>query len=297
MSSWKIEGKKAIKKTDKSFYNHRGTGVPMNIIHFFDAKDLKLGEAKKISLFFDGYEYNGRIAKESLHLGRTRMFWATKLGEKFNEIYTYSEENKDDSPHAVFEKITDNSYRVYLESTANRAAGKNINLGFGEKFDKDGAISGTTNINKKRSKIISEYRDPDSGVTTDDEKKIDNKLRNNYKIPRTPEEAEMVLKQIKDDIKNMPAKEQERVFVVISRSPAFAKLVKEKYSYKCQICGASGFEKAGGGQYAEAHHTSELSKTKKDNPDEMICVCPTCHRIIHYGTKKELSKRENLKNN
>lgn len=46
-------------------------------------------------------------------------------------------------------------------------------------------------------------------------------------------------------------------------------------------------------RYAEAHHKSELAKTKIDNPNDMICVCPTCHKVIHFGSEEELTRRYN----
>ncbi|MCF0113817.1 MAG: hypothetical protein HUJ56_00580, partial [Erysipelotrichaceae bacterium] len=42
--SWTIvNDKTAIKKSDKSFYEHRGSGVPKDIKWFFDAEDMKHG--------------------------------------------------------------------------------------------------------------------------------------------------------------------------------------------------------------------------------------------------------------
>ncbi len=39
----------------------------------------------------------------------------------------------------------------------------------------------------------------------------------------------------------------------------------------------------------------ELGKTGLDVPGNIICVCPTCHRVIYYGSEKELDERKELK--
>jgi len=125
----------------------------------------------------------------------------------------------------------------------------------------------------------------------EDEEKIIRSLRS-YKRPKTKEELEEVLKKISEDITGKHAEEKRGTYVLISRNPTFARLVKERDGYVCQVCGTPGFEKENGEKYAEAHHIRELSKTRIDNPNEMICVCPMCHRIIHHGTDIELKKRK-----
>jgi hypothetical protein len=47
--------------------------------------------------------------------------------------------------------------------------------------------------------------------------------------------------------------------------------------------------------FAEAHHIFELAVTRIDHPSQMMCVCPTCHRVIHYGNDESLKHRESLK--
>ena len=40
----------------------------------------------------------------------------------------------------------------------------------------------------------------------------------------------------------------------------------------------------------------ELSKSRFDNPKDMICVCPLCHRTIHYGNDESLNQRLRINN-
>ncbi len=75
-----------------------------------------------------------------------------------------------------------------------------------------------------------------------------------------------------------------RLAEFLMRDPGIAKYVKDRAGYACEICGEPGFERSGGGLYAEAHHMDSISLHRKDDVDRMICVCATCHRVIHYGT-------------
>lgn len=90
---------------------------------------------------------------------------------------------------------------------------------------------------------------------------------------------------------------KERIFLskTLERNPHYAKLVKERASYVCEVCGIKGFETRNGGYYAEAHHLDELAKSRIDDPGRMICVCPTCHRVLHHGTDLEIEKRRAMK--
>ena len=47
--------------------------------------------------------------------------------------------------------------------------------------------------------------------------------------------------------------------------------------------GVHSFPKGNGGLYAEVHHVEELGVGGLDAPSNMLCVCLTCHRRIHYG--------------
>lgn len=111
---------------------------------------------------------------------------------------------------------------------------------------------------------------------------------------RSPEEARERLDQISEEIKKEPKEIRVIKAYRLARNAKLSKLIKEEASYKCQICGAKPFKKSNNQPYAEAHHKEELSSSKIDHPDNMICVCPLCHKIIHYGAQEELEKREKL---
>ncbi len=115
------------------------------------------------------------------------------------------------------------------------------------------------------------------------------------KEPNNVEEATAEIARISQEIKDVPVKEKIKTARMLVRNPKFARLVKEKVKYVCEICGENPFIQKNGLPYAEAHHKSELSKTKIDNPNDMICVCANCHKVIHFGTTEEFQKRMNKK--
>lgn len=56
--------------------------------------------------------------------------------------------------------------------------------------------------------------------------------------------------------------------------------LKSLYEYKCQICG-NNFGKRYNTTIAESHHIESFVKTKNNDFDNILIVCPNHHRIIH----------------
>ncbi len=137
--------------------------------------------------------------------------------------------------------------------------------------------------------------EPDIEPTEKEQSDFDSKILKDAKI-NSPEEAKKLIVQISKELKNKPVEVRTKIAKMLSRNPKLAKLVKESAGYVCQVCKADPFIKKNGGLYAEAHHINELAKTKIDNPESMLCVCPTCHRVMHYGNEDAKKKRESLKN-
>ena len=106
--SWEIvDEKTAIKHCDKSFFDHRGTGVPKAIIWFFGAEEMAPGETKIISIVFDGKSYQGRVANDSTNYRRVRIFWSSELADLFCKY------NVPDAI-ATFRKTEDDTYEVSM---------------------------------------------------------------------------------------------------------------------------------------------------------------------------------------
>ncbi|MDS0260786.1 HNH endonuclease [Haloarcula sp. S1CR25-12] len=61
----------------------------------------------------------------------------------------------------------------------------------------------------------------------------------------------------------------------------------------CQGCGeAAPFEDAQGEPFLEVHHLHRRSDGGPDDPENVIAVCPNCHRRVHYGAAGDAFNRE-----
>lgn len=78
---------------------------------------------------------------------------------------------------------------------------------------------------------------------------------------------------------------KERVVNQIKRPSELREAILIDRGTKCQICGYQGFEKRGGGLYAETHHMIELNEQapKTLQSWNVLVLCPLCHRKIHYA--------------
>lgn len=77
-----------------------------------------------------------------------------------------------------------------------------------------------------------------------------------------------------------------------------AKTVIKNHNYLCEIDGKHiSFINGKGKQYMEAHHLLPMSSQKNflpvniDREENIVCICPNCHRAIHYGSIAEKEKR------
>lgn len=71
----------------------------------------------------------------------------------------------------------------------------------------------------------------------------------------------------------------------LDRGKSITDSLKSILGAKCQVCEMEGFEKCGGGRYIEAHHLNSIAAKTPSAlcTDNIILVCPNCHREIHYG--------------
>ena len=69
----------------------------------------------------------------------------------------------------------------------------------------------------------------------------------------------------------------------IVRSTAVSQEVKDMYDYTCQTC--QRLVVTPGGPYAEAAHIKPLGAPHNgpDVPENVLCLCPTCHVLFDYG--------------
>jgi DNA-directed RNA polymerase subunit RPC12/RpoP len=83
------------------------------------------------------------------------------------------------------------------------------------------------------------------------------------------------------DIRAIEGYEIDRVLTTHARSVALVEACKARDGYKCQAC---GFKLMVHARYIiECHHVNPvaLSGEREVSINELVCLCPTCHRIAH----------------
>lgn len=83
--------------------------------------------------------------------------------------------------------------------------------------------------------------------------------------------------------KTPPVSRRARVAYVLQRTPKVAKTVKDLENYTCQVCGRRLFNSKTMTPYAEIHHLRPLGHNGPDILENVVCVCPLCHRLFHLG--------------
>ncbi|MBA7490733.1 hypothetical protein ES702_01276 [subsurface metagenome] len=164
--------------------------------------------------------------------------------------------------------------------------GKKINLPYKPQilgYKKNHIIQGAHLLDEYKSNIFKEYIEKHEPGATDFE--------------RTTAEIEEEIIKLSRNLEDKPVKGRISSAKVLAGNQKFAHLVKERAKYICEICGQKPFIQKNGNPYAEAHHILELSKSRIESPKYMICLCPTCHRVIHHGNDQSLIERKRLKIN
>ena len=100
-------------------------------------------------------------------------------------------------------------------------------------------------------------------------------------------DALSTLKHLNALYANTPPKERNRLAEkYLDRGSAVTDALKALLGSKCQICGWMGFIKKNGEErFIEAHHLVQVAHKENGSlcTDNIILVCPNCHREIHYG--------------
>lgn len=96
---------------------------------------------------------------------------------------------------------------------------------------------------------------------------------------RSPKRIEKIYEL--DDIEAEEGYKEDKVYLYTSRNRDIVNRRKEIDNYTCQICGFK-FELYGK-KIIECHHLNPLSEgdVRITKLEDLISVCPTCHRIIH----------------
>lgn len=105
-------------------------------------------------------------------------------------------------------------------------------------------------------------------------------------------EVTPAFKELIEKANSEPPKIRIRLKREIVRNKKFAKYVKERANYICEICWRLPFKQKNKEWYAEADHVQQLWwKIKwKDSPENMRCLCSQCHSIITHWNEEEINK-------
>lgn len=116
--SWTVlDNKFAIKKTDKSAFEYRGSTIPRDAYSFFKISDMESGERREITLIMDEEHFPAHFTKETHDLGRIRIFWDSRISKYLQDSFKdYSSFEKDDFPEMVFRSISDSLYEISIIS-------------------------------------------------------------------------------------------------------------------------------------------------------------------------------------
>lgn len=81
----------------------------------------------------------------------------------------------------------------------------------------------------------------------------------------------------------------------LPRNPEYRKAALERENYTCELCGTRNtFADRNNEEHFEGHHLIMYNPTVQrrfrlclDHPDNIICLCPTCHSKIHNSQEEE----------
>ena len=102
-----------------------------------------------------------------------------------------------------------------------------------------------------------------------------------------------ILSALNEKLKNLPPKEiNHKAQAYLDRGSSVTTALKKLLGAKCQICEWQGFAKKKNKNikqenFIEAHHLTQISDKQSGSlcTDNIILVCPNCHREIHYGSE------------
>ena len=115
---------------------------------------------------------------------------------------------------------------------------------------------------------------------------VDYDTGKNTSLLETGIDALGVLRSLNSRYANIQPRERaKKIQNHLDRGSAVTKALKSLLGAKCQVCGWIGFKKKSGEDFIEAHHIVQLSEKKEGSlcTENVVLLCPNCHREIHYG--------------
>ena len=131
-------------------------------------------------------------------------------------------------------------------------------------------------------------------IILDSEEMIDSDVYNVYyqdKIKKIRKLSKDNLEQIVREKNNVKTSYRTIKTTTYIRDPYIAEYAKLRADGFCQLCGEKApFYTKNNKPYLEAHHLKWLSKGGIDTIDNVVALCPNCHRKMH-----ELNDKDDIK--
>lgn len=110
--SWTIlDHNTAIKRTDWSTFENKGTGIPVKIRDFFEIASFSAGDRQNIILRLNGEEYHAHFERTRSSAQQTRLMWNTDVKEAFKTLYPNATETEN-YPDLVFHKKSHTEFDI-----------------------------------------------------------------------------------------------------------------------------------------------------------------------------------------
>jgi 5-methylcytosine-specific restriction endonuclease McrA len=100
----------------------------------------------------------------------------------------------------------------------------------------------------------------------------------------------ILLEQYSERPKNLKPKRRSQATMIYDRDPCVVTLRKQLANFRCEVdsCQSVQFRTERDEIFIEVHHLVPLSEGGADTLENTVAVCPTHHRLLHYGRDKQL---------
>lgn len=125
-----------------------------------------------------------------------------------------------------------------------------------------------------------------------------NSFKGELPYSKTDNANDEKLKQLSEKIENIDAKPYSKSVILnqFARNEYIREYAKIRANGFCELCEAPApFQDIYGKPFLETHHVVFLSKGGEDSIDNVVALCPNCHRKIHNLNLEEDVKKLKVK--
>ena len=108
-------------------------------------------------------------------------------------------------------------------------------------------------------------------------------LNDEHEILQNDSSINRLISKAKGDGHIEPPEKQTTTASRFIRNSQIAQQIREQSDGYCDACGLRTFQTASGNWYVEIHHKQWLREGGHDVSDNLVPLCPTCHRAEHHS--------------